>query len=69
MAGYQSLEQYRFMNSLTDVEFVIPLKIVKTEADVLKTLNFEMGNPTTKTFLRLRLVLMRLSYWIILLKT
>ncbi|KAK2974516.1 hypothetical protein RJ640_018681, partial [Escallonia rubra] len=27
--------------------------IVKMEADVLKFLNFEMGNPTTKTFLRI----------------
>ncbi|XP_009603340.1 putative cyclin-A3-1 [Nicotiana tabacum] len=27
-------------------------EVVKMEADVLKTLNFEMGNPTVKTFLR-----------------
>ncbi|KAI3773738.1 hypothetical protein L1987_48269 [Smallanthus sonchifolius] len=27
-------------------------KVVKMEADVLKALNFEMGNPTVKTFLR-----------------
>ena len=28
------------------------MKVVKMEADILKTLNFEMGNPTIKTFLR-----------------
>ncbi|KAK3035756.1 hypothetical protein RJ639_033458, partial [Escallonia herrerae] len=33
--------------------FGVHLKIVKMEADVLKFLNFEMGNPTTKTFLRI----------------
>lgn len=27
-------------------------QLVKTEADVLKSLKFEMGNPTVKTFLR-----------------
>lgn len=26
--------------------------VVKLEADVLKSLKFEMGNPTVKTFLR-----------------
>lgn len=26
--------------------------VIKMEADVLKSLNFEMGNPTVKTFLR-----------------
>lgn len=26
--------------------------VVKMEADVLQSLKFEMGNPTTKTFLR-----------------
>lgn len=30
--------------------------IVKMEADVLKSLNFEMGNPTAKTFLRSKYV-------------
>ncbi|KAK2997432.1 hypothetical protein RJ639_025741 [Escallonia herrerae] len=33
--------------------FGVHLKIVKMEAYVLKFLNFEMGNPTTKTFLRI----------------
>ena len=28
-------------------------EVVKMEADVLKSLKFEMGNPTVKTFLRL----------------
>jgi len=28
-------------------------KVVEMEADVLKTLNYEVGNPTIKTFLRL----------------
>lgn len=28
-------------------------EVVKMEADVLKSLKFEMGNPTLKTFLRL----------------
>ena len=27
-------------------------EVVKMEADVLKALNFEMGNPTVKSFLR-----------------
>lgn len=27
-------------------------EVVKMEADVLKSLKFEMGNPTVKTFLR-----------------
>lgn len=27
-------------------------EVVKMEADVLKSLRFEMGNPTVKTFLR-----------------
>ena len=28
------------------------VKVVKMEADILKSLKFEMGNPTVKTFLR-----------------
>lgn len=32
--------------------FVSLLKMVKMEADVLKSLKFEMGSPTIKTFLR-----------------
>jgi hypothetical protein len=28
------------------------VKVVKMEADILKSLKFEMGNPTIKTFLR-----------------
>lgn len=32
--------------------YVLNYQVVEMEADVLKTLNYEMGNPTIKTFLR-----------------
>lgn len=31
---------------------MVILKVVKMEADILKMLKFEMGNPTIKSFLR-----------------
>ena len=34
---------------------LICMQVVKMESDILKFLNFEMGNPTTKTFLEYRL--------------
>ncbi|KAM0011718.1 putative cyclin [Helianthus debilis subsp. tardiflorus] len=35
-------------------------EVVKMEADVLKALNFEMGNPTVKSFLRYELKQLRI---------
>lgn len=35
-----------------NIGFIVIVKVVKMEADILKSLKFEMGNPTVKTFLR-----------------
>lgn len=35
-----------------EISFVVIVKVVKMEADILKSLSFEVGNPTIKTFLR-----------------
>jgi len=32
--------------------FILILKVVEMEADILKSLEFELGDPTIKTFLR-----------------
>ena len=37
---------------LTNGGLCVIVKVVKMEADILKSLKFEMGNPTIKTFLR-----------------
>ncbi|KAJ0740224.1 putative cyclin [Helianthus annuus] len=42
-------------------------EVVKMEADVLKALNFEMGNPTVKSFLRYELNVV--YYWLLFLKS
>lgn len=46
------MHQFIVVILFTKSSFVFVVQVVKMEADILKSLNFEMGNPTIKTFLR-----------------
>lgn len=45
-----SIMSFNSFKTLTKTLFAV--KVLKMESDVLKSLNFEISNPTAKTFLR-----------------